>query len=126
MVNKIFQNRLKIKNEKMKKIATDSLISKISLITMIGLLLSTFVMAQRPAQGPVSDKIVTPEKLGYELIWQDEFEGSTLDTTKWRVRGIGQRAIAYVSEKAVIKPTAVFKQAITMIKAKIIVPKVPK
>lgn len=57
--------------------------------------------AQRKAQGPMSDKQYTPEKLGYKLVWEDEFDGNELDTTKWKVRGIGPRAIAYISEEAV-------------------------
>lgn len=85
----------------MKKIATDSLILKISFILLPVLLLSIFVQAQRPAQGPMSDKKYFPEKLGYEMVWHDEFEGAQLDSTKWKVRGVGPRAIAYVSEKAV-------------------------
>lgn len=56
---------------------------------------------QRPAQGPVSDKIHNPLEMGYKLVWSDEFEGNHLDTTKWRVRGIGPRAVSYVSPRAV-------------------------
>lgn len=43
----------------------------------------------------------TPESLGYELAWSDEFEGPALDTTKWEVRGVGQEALGYVSPEAV-------------------------
>ncbi len=74
---------------------------KIAYITLIGLLFALCTRAQRPAQGSVSDKIYTPEKLGYQLVWSDEFDGTQLDSAKWRVRGVGPRAIAYVSEKAV-------------------------
>jgi beta-glucanase (GH16 family) len=62
---------------------------------------TTPVWAQRPAQGPMSEQRYTAEGLGYQLIWQDEFNGTRLDSTKWRVRGIGPRALAFVSEKAV-------------------------
>lgn len=58
-------------------------------------------MAQRPAQGPISSEQYTPVKLGYKLVWEDNFSGTELDTTKWKVRGVGPRAIAYVSEDAV-------------------------
>ncbi len=68
---------------------------------LFAVIFSGAVFAQRPAQGPVSDKIYKPEELGYKLVWQDEFEGKALDTTKWKVRGIGPRAIAYVSPRAV-------------------------
>ncbi len=57
--------------------------------------------AQRPAQGPMSKKRFNPEKMGYRLVWEDQFKGKALDTTKWSIRGIGPRAIAYVSEEAV-------------------------
>ncbi|HRQ50924.1 MAG TPA: hypothetical protein PLR74_10340 [Agriterribacter sp.] len=57
--------------------------------------------AQRPAQNPMSQKRYTPKKLGYTLVWKDEFKGNKLDPEKWAVRGVGPRAIAYVSEEAV-------------------------
>lgn len=59
------------------------------------------LLAQRPAQGPVSSKKYTAKGLGYKLVWLDEFTGNKLDTSKWKVRGVGERAIAYVSEEAV-------------------------
>lgn len=57
--------------------------------------------AQRPAQGPMSQEQFHPKKMGYDLVWEDQFKGKALDTTKWAVRGVGPRAIAYVSEEAV-------------------------
>ncbi|HSH19124.1 MAG TPA: glycoside hydrolase family 16 protein, partial [Draconibacterium sp.] len=74
---------------------------KNGLLTLIGFWFSFYAEAQKPAQGPISDKKYLPGEMGYQLIWNDEFEGTLLDTSKWRVRGIGPRAIAYVSEKAV-------------------------
>jgi len=56
---------------------------------------------QRPAQGPMSQKRYSANKLGYKLVWQDQFTGDRLDTTKWKLRGVGPRALAYVSEEAV-------------------------
>ena len=38
---------------------------------------------------------------GYELFWQDEFDGTQLDTTKWRHRGLGSRRGGTVVEDAV-------------------------
>jgi len=70
-------------------------------VIVILVFISAVVMAQRPAQGPMSDEEYSPEKLGYHLIWEDNFDGHELDTSKWNVRGIGPRAIAYVSEEAV-------------------------
>lgn len=59
------------------------------------------LFAQRPAQGPMSSSRETPEVLGYQLTWQDDFNGKALDTNKWEVRGIGPRALGYVSPEAV-------------------------
>ncbi len=38
---------------------------------------------------------------GYELFWHDEFNGTELDTSKWRHRGLGQRRGGTVVEDAV-------------------------
>ena len=65
------------------------------------LLISAAVHAQRPAHGPISDKKYIPEEMGYKLVWNDEFGGTQLDTTKWKIRGVGPRAVAYVSPRAV-------------------------
>jgi beta-glucanase (GH16 family) len=46
-------------------------------------------------------EIYTPEKLDYKLVWEDNFDGNSLDTTKWNVRGVGARRTGYISEKAV-------------------------
>lgn len=43
----------------------------------------------------------TPEKLGYRLAWEDTFAGTELDTNKWRLRGVGPRALGFVSPEAV-------------------------
>jgi len=57
--------------------------------------------AQRPAQGPVSQKRFTPKNLGYTLFWEDQFNGNTLDSSKWAVRGPGPRGPGYVSASCV-------------------------
>lgn len=49
----------------------------------------------------MSDSVFDPIAKGYHLVWEDEFNGTELDTTKWKVRGVGPRAIAYVSPEAV-------------------------
>ena len=61
----------------------------------------TNVFGQRPAQNPMSQTKYTPEELGYELFWEDQFNGSSIDPTKWEVRGVGPRALGYVSPEAV-------------------------
>jgi len=58
-------------------------------------------LAQRPAQGPISQRRYTPADLGYELVWEDEFNGNTLDPQKWEIRGVGPRGLAFVSPEAV-------------------------
>ena len=57
--------------------------------------------AQRPAQGPMSPTRFTPKQLGYTLYWEDTFNGHQLDPKKWAVRGVGPRALGYVSPEAV-------------------------
>lgn len=57
--------------------------------------------AQRPAQGPMSTTVFNPLDSGYALVWQDDFLGNELDQTKWKVRGVGKRALGYVSPDAV-------------------------
>ncbi|MCE1197832.1 MAG: glycoside hydrolase family 16 protein [Marinilabiliales bacterium] len=59
------------------------------------------VRAQRAPQGPLSKERYTAEKLGYQLAWEDQFNGTSLDTTKWRVRGVGKRRLDWVSASAV-------------------------
>jgi len=50
---------------------------------------------------PISDTQFVPEDNGYGLFWEDEFEGNKLDPKKWEVRGVGPRAVGFVSPKAV-------------------------
>ena len=50
---------------------------------------------------PISDSPFIPEDNGYELYWEDQFDGDKLDPQKWAVRGVGPRAVGYVSPKAV-------------------------
>ena len=70
-------------------------------IVVVGLALCCRANAQRPPQGPMSKNIFDPPSAGYSLTWEDNFDGKKLDSTKWKVRGVGARAIAYVSEDAV-------------------------
>jgi hypothetical protein len=50
---------------------------------------------------PMEDIVHTPEKLGYKLFWEDNFNGNSLDLTKWAPRGVGPRAAGYVSLDAI-------------------------
>lgn len=65
------------------------------------ILYSVVSFGQRPAQGPMSNEKFTPQKLGYTLCWEDNFNGTSLDSTKWKVRGIGKRRLDWVSKEAV-------------------------
>ena len=58
-------------------------------------------MGQRPAQNPMSQTLYAPADMGYELVWEDQFNGDALDTKKWEVRGVGPRALGFVSPEAV-------------------------
>ena len=42
-----------------------------------------------------------PSSNGYELAWEDQFNGDQLDSGNWSVRGTGPRALGYVSAEAV-------------------------
>ncbi len=81
------------------------------LLIFLFIVFSITAFAQRPAQGPMSDKVFKPLKNGYQLVWEDEFLGNQLDNTKWAVRGVGRRAIAYVSAEAVKVENGVLKLA---------------
>ncbi|HOW67780.1 MAG TPA: glycoside hydrolase family 16 protein [Candidatus Paceibacterota bacterium] len=49
----------------------------------------------------MSSTCYTPESMGYQLVWEDQFTGNTLDPQKWEVRGVGPRALGFVSPEAV-------------------------
>jgi len=50
--------------------------------------------------GKKEDQPEIPVK-GYKLIWKDEFNGNTLDRTKWKYRGLVKRGDAFNSTSAV-------------------------
>ena len=70
-------------------------------LVLAGLFWSATCMGQRPAQNPMSQTRYTPAALGYELVWEDQFNGTALDPKKWEVRGVGARALGFVSPEAV-------------------------
>ena len=43
----------------------------------------------------LSQVVFDPTEEGYQLHWEDNFEGTELDLTKWRPRGTGPRRIGY-------------------------------
>jgi len=74
---------------------------KAFVLIVTSIALASPCLAQRPAQGPMSPVRYTPEGLGYGLFWEDQFNGDALDPNKWDVRGVGPRAVGYVSPEAV-------------------------
>jgi hypothetical protein len=50
---------------------------------------------------PISSETFIPEKSGYKLFWQDNFDGDELNPEKWEPRGVGPRAAGYVSRDAI-------------------------
>ena len=78
------------------------LVSTISCLMVVGGFFQALeAKGQRPAQNPMSQTRHTPESMGYELAWEDQFNGNALDPKKWEVRGVGPRALGFVSPEAV-------------------------
>lgn len=50
---------------------------------------------------PLSDVPFDFKKEGYELFWQDEFNGNLLDSTKWAVRAVGPRGVGFITPGAI-------------------------
>ncbi len=49
----------------------------------------------------LSDIPFDPSKEGYKLFWEDNFDGTELDSTKWAVRGIGPIGIGFITSEAI-------------------------
>jgi len=76
-------------------------LSAVIFVLIAGLFHVPDCLAQRPAQNPMSQTRYTPADLGYELFWEDQFDGDALDPKKWEVRGVGPRGLGFVSPEAV-------------------------
>lgn len=50
---------------------------------------------------PMTSTRFTPKKMGYQLVWEDGFNGDKLDSMKWAPRGVGPRASGFVSTDAI-------------------------
>jgi hypothetical protein len=50
---------------------------------------------------PLTQTPFIPENSGYQLFWEDDFNGDKIDSDKWAVRGVGPRAVGFVSPDAV-------------------------
>ena len=47
------------------------------------------------ANNAISRDVFIPEKNGYKLFWEDNFDKNELDAKKWTIRGVGPRRIGY-------------------------------
>ncbi|MDD2436286.1 MAG: glycoside hydrolase family 16 protein [Massilibacteroides sp.] len=54
-----------------------------------------------PENSAISQDVYTPKLLGYKLVWEDDFNGATLDSTKWEIRQIGPRRIGYNDARSI-------------------------
>jgi len=71
-------------------------------IILVFLFLSTSIFAQKKdSNNAMSQKRTTPRSMGYKLVWEDQFNGNQLDTSKWNIRSTGPRRIGYNSPTAV-------------------------
>lgn len=57
--------------------------------------------AEYSKNNSITDELYTPDGLGYQLVWEDNFDGETLDTSKWLPRCIGPRRIGYNTVDAI-------------------------
>ena len=49
---------------------------------------------------------------GYKLVWNDEFNGDSLDMTKWSHRFLGKRKLGYTTEDAILVSNGTLKNII--------------
>ena len=49
---------------------------------------------------PLSDSPFDLKKEGYQLFWEDKFNGNELDSTKWAIRGVGPRGAGFITSDA--------------------------
>jgi len=72
---------------------------------LVALLLSALAVSgfaqKKVSNNAMSQKRISPKPMGYNLVWEDQFNGCELDTSKWDVRGVGPRRIGYNSAEAV-------------------------
>lgn len=50
---------------------------------------------KQPYNSALSQTEFNPGENGYKLVWEDNFDGTELDTAKWQIRGTGPRRIGY-------------------------------
>lgn len=59
----------------------------------------TVTEESKPAEKPVESLLPAHLKSSYQLVWNDEFDGTTVNTAKWNFRGEGTvRNYATVSQ----------------------------
>ncbi|MDP4201246.1 MAG: glycoside hydrolase family 16 protein [Bacteroidota bacterium] len=75
---------------------------RLGIITFVLSLCAVISFGQtKMTNNAMSQKRMSPKSMGYSLVWEDQFNGKSLDTTKWNVRGVGPRRIGYNSAEAV-------------------------
>lgn len=68
-------------------------------IVMVSVVACQNSQKMKPVKVPVNNamtkEVFNPEKNGYKLVWVDNFDGTELDTTKWKPRLTGARRVGY-------------------------------
>lgn len=60
------------------------------------------VTLSSPPNTALSQEVFNPLENGYKLVWEDNFDGSQLDFTKWNYRGLGnKRGSGYIDSRMV-------------------------
>lgn len=65
------------------------------------LLLLIFLFGAQIQAVRADNSVAVPPKPGWQLVWQDEFDGKELDQTKWDYRYLGVRESSVVSKDSV-------------------------
>jgi beta-glucanase (GH16 family) len=74
--------------------------TSISLLLIFSAILLCFSCSKRyttkeEPNNPIEQTVFHPEKNGYQLVWEDQFNGNQLDTAKWKYRQTGPRRIGF-------------------------------
>jgi len=70
-------------------------------ILLLFLFATCSIGQKKMTNNAMSQKKISLDSMGYQLMWEDQFNGHELDMTKWNIRGTGPRRIGYNSPTAV-------------------------